>query len=68
MNASMPDDPAPTIDHDAAVEHVRNAWLNMRIVAHVDAIAGGGYAFDPSDYAPVPVERDGEKTVVFART
>lgn len=53
---------------EAAIEHVRNAWLNLRVFHHVDAGRGGGYAFDPSHYAPVPVQEDGETTVVFAKT
>lgn len=66
----MPHDDAdePLITPQAAVEHVRKAWLQLRVFNHVDAGLGGGYAFDPSDYAPVPVEQDGEATVVFART
>ncbi|PSG96859.1 hypothetical protein BRD56_08765 [Thermoplasmatales archaeon SW_10_69_26] len=62
------DDREPTVDAEAAVDHVRKAWLRLRICDHVDAGRGGGYAFDPSDYAPVPLHRDGETTVVFART
>jgi hypothetical protein len=63
-----PDPDEPSIDHEAAVEHVREAWLRLRVFDHVDAGLGGGYAFDPSDYAPVPVAQDGERAVVFART
>lgn len=61
------DDELP-VDNDAAVEHVRKAWLNLRVFDHVDVKTGGGYAFEPSDYAPIPVQVDGEETVVFART
>jgi hypothetical protein len=65
---SADDDAPPGLDAEAAVEHVRNAWLNLRVFDHVETGLGGGYAFDPSDYAPVPVEQDGQTTVVFART
>lgn len=56
------------VDIADAWQHVRNAWLHLHAMDHLDAGTGGGYAFDPSDYAPVPVEQDGKTTVVFART
>lgn len=66
--ATGDDEDQPMIGPEAAVEHVRNAWLNLRVFDNVNADLGGGYAFDPSDYVPVPVEQNGETTVVFART
>lgn len=55
------------IDPEGAIEHVRDAWLNLRIFDEVDVGTGGGYAFDPSDYAPVSIEQGGERVVVFAK-
>lgn len=61
------DDALPT-DSGSALEHVRNAWLHLKVVDHVDVWREGAYAWDPSEYAPIPLETDGETTVVFART
>ena len=62
------DEPELPTDAQAAIDHGRAAWLRLRVFDHVDAGLGGGYAFDPSDYAPVPVAQDGDATVVFAKT
>ncbi len=53
---------------DNAQGYARDAWLNRRVLSHVDVEVGGAYVWDPAEYAPVPVTEDGDAGLVFAKT
>lgn len=48
--------------------HVRRTWLHCRVMETLETDRGGGYRWDPTQYMPIPVEKDGEPGVAFART